>query len=295
METPAVTTSEVRYITTTTAQCGGVINSDGGAIITTSGVCWSTSPNPSISDNKTSDSTGIGSFISNLTDLTSNTVYYARAYATNSEGTGYGNVISFTTTGTITDIDGNTYNTIKLGDQLWMGENLRVIHYRNGDDIVKVTNDTVWQSLTTGAYCDYDNLEENSTSYGRLYNWYAVNDSRHIAPDGWHVPSENEWKTLIDYLGGDQVAGGKMKAIGTQYWTIPNTGATNESGFSALPGGYRYTQGEFTDLTTSVFFWSSSENNSLDAWTHSLRYDDVVIWRYFYKKYWGCYVRCIKD
>lgn len=138
---------------------------------------------------------------------------------------------------TVTDYDGNVYQTVLIGDQCWMMENLKVTHYRNGDPIPHVTDGVTWGNLTSGAYCNYNNDEGNVATYGRLYNWYAVDDSRNIAPAGWHVPSDAEWQTLVDYLGGDAVAGGKMKEAGTTHWASPNTGATNESGFTALPGG----------------------------------------------------------
>ena len=151
-------------------------------------------------------------------------------------------------TGTVTDIDGNTYQTVKIGDQWWMAENLKVTCYRNGDAIPNITDGTTWASLSTGAYCEYNNDINNVATYGRLYNWYAVTDSRNIAPAGWHVPSDAEWKQLEMYLGMSQSEadatgwrgtdeGGKLKEVGTMHWNSPNTGATNESGFTALPGG----------------------------------------------------------
>jgi len=238
---PTLTTASVSQITQTTIQCGGTITSDGGASIIARGVCWSTNPIPTVADNKTTDGAEIGSFTSSIIGLTASTTYYVRAYATNSAGTGYGNEVSFTTlssTGTMTDIDGNVYETVTIGTQVWMAENLKVTHYRNGNTILHIIDWFSWFTLT-GAYCEYDNDVNNVAVYGRLYNWYAVNDSRYIAPVGWHVPSDAEWLTLVDYLGGDTVADGKMKEIGTTHWVSPNTGATNESGFSALPGGYR--------------------------------------------------------
>jgi uncharacterized protein (TIGR02145 family) len=135
------------------------------------------------------------------------------------------------------DIDGNEYHTVIIGGQEWMVENLRVTPYRNGDPIPNVSDTTSWRALTTGAYCSYDNDPSCSAMYGNLYNWYAVNDFRQIAPEGWHVPTYEEWIVLETHLGGDTIAGGKLKESGTEHWRAPNVGGTNESGFSALPGG----------------------------------------------------------
>lgn len=207
---------------------------------------------------------------------------------------------------TLTDIDGNTYQTVKIGSQWWMAENLRVTRYRNGDPIPNVTDNTDWANLTTGAYCNYDNNESNVATYGRLYNWYAVDDSRSIAPAGWHVPTDEEWKELEMFLGmsrseaddwGDRGTdeGGRLKEIGTAHWNGPNTGATNESGFSALPGGYRSYDGSFNYLGKGAYFWSSTQDNSGNAWSRGLSYDYSVVYRLNYYKQDGFSVRLIRD
>jgi len=206
---------------------------------------------------------------------------------------------------TVTDYDGNTYFTVKIGEQCWMAQNLKVTHYRNGDPIPNVTDDTEWEDLTTGAYCDYNNDEGNVATYGRLYNWYAVVDSRNIAPAGWHVPSDDELKQLEMYLGMSQAEadsagwrgtdeGGKLKETGTTHWAPPNTGATNESGFSALPGGYRVSYGSFGDMGHYAYFWSSTEDSSDGAWYRPLSYSDSQVGRYLSKR-GGFSVRCVKD
>ena len=206
------------------------------------------------------------------------------------------------TIGTLTDIDHNEYKTVKIGNQWWMAENLKVTHYRNGEAIPEITKGSVWSNLTsawsnltTGAYCVYRNDESNSATYGRLYNWYTVNDSRNIAPDGWHVPTDAEWTTLTTYLGGESVAGGKLKESGTAHWISPNTGATNESGFAALPGGYRATYGNFDDMGYNATFWSSTEDDSLNAWTRTLPYDYSSVARYYTNKRSGFSVRLVRD
>jgi len=237
---PLLTTNEVGSITFSTAVCGGSITSDGGSSITARGVCWNTSQFPTTANNITTNGNGTGVFSSSITGLTGNSKYYVRAYATNSVGTKYGNEQTFTTekgVQTITDIDGNVYHSVTIGTQTWMVENLRTSKYRNGDSIINVTNNTSWSTLTSGAYCDYDNTPNNSIIYGKLYNWYAINDSRSIAPMGWHVPTDVEWTTLITYLGGESIAGGKLKETGIIHWETPNGDATNTSIFTGLPGG----------------------------------------------------------
>lgn len=196
---------------------------------------------------------------------------------------------------TIKDIDGNTYQIVKIGDQWWMAENLKVTHYRNGDAIPNVTIDSQWVNLTTGAYCDIWNNSDNAALYGRLYNWHAVNDSRNIAPAGWHVPSDEEGQTLIDYLGGNNIAGGKLKESGTEHWNNPNLGATNESGFTALPVGYRSNSGVFIHIGINAYFWYSTENNIYCAFALNLNYSHSGVLSGARDKQLGYSVRCVKD
>ncbi len=196
---------------------------------------------------------------------------------------------------TVTDIDGNVYKTVTIGVQVWMAENLKTIHYRNGDAIPCVTNITECENLTTGAYCYYGNDPNNAITYGHLYNWYAVNDCRTIAPAGWHIPSDYEWQTLVDLIGGDEVAGGKMKETGTSHWNSPNTGATNKSGFSALPGGVRINSGYYGSMGEYAGFWSSRECGSYYAWNRSLYYDRSEVGRERRNKNFFCSVRCVRN
>jgi uncharacterized protein (TIGR02145 family) len=195
---------------------------------------------------------------------------------------------------TVTDIDGNIYATTRIGDQCWMARNLEVTHYRNGDTIPNVTDGSAWPYLTTGAQCGYNNNEGNIAVYGRLYNWYAVDDSRNIAPEGWHVPSDAEWQILIDYLGGSEIAGGMMKETGTAHWTSPNGGATNCSGFTALPGGHR--GHDFVHMGNSAYFWSSTLSSMGGrACYRMIMYNDAGIDPGNGLYYGGFSVRCIKD
>lgn len=198
------------------------------------------------------------------------------------------------TYGTMTDQDGNVYKTVTIGTQTWMAENLKVTKYNDGIAIPNVTDNTAWKELTTGALCDYANTPSNSETYGKLYNWYAVKTGK-LAPKGWHVPSDAEWTELTNYLGGTSVAGGKLKETGTTHWASPNTGATNETGFTALPGGTRYSSGAFDDIGTSGVWWSATENNATSAWDRIvyLNYSDVV--RGYFNKEVGFSVRCVRD
>jgi uncharacterized protein (TIGR02145 family) len=196
---------------------------------------------------------------------------------------------------TVTDVDGNVYQTVTIGTQVWMQENLRVTHYRNGDAIEQVTDSTAWYQLGTGAYCNYKNASSFSGTYGRLYNWFAVNDSRNICPVGWHIPTVAEWEVLIAYLGDSNSAGGKMKEAGTVRWYSPNTGADNSSGFTALPAGFRSANSLFGQMYMSTLWWSSTETNAILAECRMVLYNSSGINRPKIYKQVGCSVRCIKD
>ncbi len=194
---------------------------------------------------------------------------------------------------TVIDIDGNVYNTVTIGTQVWMKENLKVTHYRNGDIIPIVTDNIQWQNLTTGAFCDYDNTPINSTTYGKLYNFYTVSDSRNICPNDWHVPVDSEWTTLTTYLGGDSVAGGKLKETGTTHWDSPNTGADNSSGFTALPGGSHSNDGPFLDLGGYGNWWGSESGTG--AWYRVMSFNYKYVYRGSDDKKNGFSVRCVSD
>jgi uncharacterized protein (TIGR02145 family) len=187
-----------------------------------------------------------------------------------------------------------SYPTVTIGGQVWMQKNLNVCKYRNGDDIPQVQDPTVWADLTTGAWCYYENNTANGTVYGKLYNWYAVNDSRGLAPAGYHVPSNAEWTTLTTFLGGESVAGNKMKA--TTGWT-PFSGIinTNSSGFTGLPGGARNYNGPFTSIGQIGYWWSSSENGTTEAWSRYLSYINGLVDSYLSGKTVGFSVRCLRD
>lgn len=193
----------------------------------------------------------------------------------------------------VADVDGNTYLPITICNQTWTKSNLNVSHYRNGDVIPQVTDPTTWANLTTGAWCYYNNNPANGAIYGKIYNWYAVNDPRGLAPQGWHVPTDAEWTTLTTCLGGVSIAGGKMKDVGTTYWSAPNLGATNSSRFTGLPGGQRNYFGNFETIQIGSW-WSSSEVGNF-ALQRSVYFDTTTVVRSGLGKATGIYVRCIKD
>jgi len=196
--------------------------------------------------------------------------------------------------GAVTDIDGNIYNAVILGTQTWMMENLKTTRYRNGDPIPTGLSDTVWSNTSSGAYAIYNNDNGNNTPYGKLYNWYAVSDGRQLAPAGWHVSTDDEWTTLVTYLGGLGVAGGKLKEAGTTHWNSPNL-ATNESSFTALPAGQRSWYGPFNDLGHYGYWWSASEGFASGSWGWSMVNSENFVVRYNYTQKCGFSVRCVKD
>ncbi|HTX88243.1 MAG TPA: fibrobacter succinogenes major paralogous domain-containing protein [Bacteroidales bacterium] len=210
------------------------------------------------------------------------------------------------TGGTVTDIDGNVYHTVVIGSQTWMKENLATVHYRNGDPVPRITVDSLWINADSGAYCNYNNDTSLVKTYGRLYNWYAVTDLRQLAPAGWHIPSDSEWMQLERFLGMTQeqadsegfrgtTEGGRLKEAGTQYWWTPNQGASNSTGFSARPGGYR--DYACHDLQALGNFWTSSETQYQEGIYRGLENNESRICRnaYFFDQTDGFSVRCIKD
>jgi uncharacterized protein (TIGR02145 family) len=325
-----ISTTAVSAILSNSALSGGNIGNDGGNAITQRGLCWSTTPNPTTANSISNNGSGLGSYSSNLTGLSPNTLYYVRAYAINSVGTFYGNEVSFTTStgtsgsathscgatnvhnpnltyGSMTDQDGNTYKTIVIGTQEWMAENLKVSHYRNGDLIPVVTNNNTWAGLSTGATCWYNNDSATyNCPYGKLYNWYAAVDARNLCPVGWHVPTDAEWNILVKQIDPvadttcfsctqSSTAGGKMKSTGIQYWLSLNTAADNSSGFSGLPGGARYYNGPYINIGGNGYWWSSSQLTTADAWFRTLYYVGGLLGRDRSYLHYGLSVRCLRD
>jgi len=297
---PVITTAQVSSITATTAVSGGVISYNGGAPITESGICWSKTPQPELDDSFVLNSTGATSFSSTLTNLSPGTKYYVRAYVKNSEWTVYGTQMTFNTK--LTDIEGNLYSTVTIGTQVWMAENLKTTKLNDNSPIPEVTGDAEWITLTTPAYCWLRNEIQYKDIYGALYNWFTANTGK-LCPTGWHVPTDNEFKVLEQFLGmaaneldntewrgTDQ--GSKMKS--TTGWADGENG-TNASGFSALPGGYRFAKtGAFNGIGMLTYFWSS-ELSVEYAWYRLLDGPNSDVFRSGTSKTGGKYIRCLKD
>jgi uncharacterized protein (TIGR02145 family) len=196
---------------------------------------------------------------------------------------------------TVTDIDGNVYKTVQIGNQVWMAENLKVTHYRNGDAIPEVTKNDQWDKLKTGAFCVFNNDAANGRKYGKLYNWYAVSDYRDISPIGWHIPTYQEWEILVNYLSGEESAGGKLKEAGTSHWQNPNKGANNSSGFKFLPAGFRHSYGKFSNIGCNGYLWNATKNDADTAWGYCLNYNNSKVSNYISFMSSGYSVRCIMD
>jgi uncharacterized protein (TIGR02145 family) len=304
---PVLSTASVNYILQTTVVSGGNITSDGGATVTVRGVCWSTGLTPTVSNKKTTNGTGAGAFESNVRGLTPGTVYYLRAYATNSNGTGYGSAISFTTVGTtFTDSrDGNVYKIVQIANKIWMAENLRYLPSVAGRGTQSETIPYYYVYGYDGTDVNVAKGQSNYIIYGALYNWPAAingeagstsNPSgvQGVSPAGWHLPSNAEWTELTDSLGGATIAGSKLKETGSTHWTSPNAGATNETGFTALPGG-GLGFGEFVDMSNRGYWWSTTEYSSALASSIIMSYDNSTLSEVNTDKGLGISVRCVKD
>jgi uncharacterized protein (TIGR02145 family) len=194
----------------------------------------------------------------------------------------------------ITDVDNNIYNTVEIGTQCWMKENLKTTTFNSYDAIDYIDDNTDWANLTTGAYCLYNNDWDNFETYGVLYNWYAVNDSLGLCPTGWHVPSYNDWTTLESYLGGSSVAGGKLKEAGAAHWASPNI-SDNSSGWTGLPGGFRYIYGLFSSINTIGEWWSSTEMSTTNSFFLQLGNGNATSTLSNFDQRYGMSVRCVKD
>ena len=298
---PIVKTINISTIASIFAYSGGTIISEGLDTVIKRGACWSTDRLPTLLNYKSADGTRAGSFTSSLTGLTANTTYYVRAYATNRIGTGYGNQLSFKTGITIIDNDGNEYNTVIIGTQVWMLENLKTTRYNNGDLIGTTGSPTlnISSEINPKYQWAYNGDDNNVAVYGRLYSWYAFIDSRGIFPIGWHAPTYNEFVKLFMLIGsGDDhqfTAGGAMKEVGTNHWLSPNYGANNNSGFTALPGGRRNEDGKYGYLGKAAYFWMSDIPENNYGFGYSIWYDRGMVDNGGENKIRGLSVRCLKD
>ena len=310
-EIPKVKTEEVTTPSDNSAKITGTITDDGNATITKEGFYYGTSPKPETSGVEAQNVTeGTTSFSSTILSLDPNTKYYVKAYAINSQGTGYGNEVSFSTT-SVTDIDGNVYNTVKIGTQTWMKENLKTTKYKDDASIPLVTNGALWAALSTPGYCWYNNdAATYKTTYGALYNWYAVSTGK-LCPTGWHVPTDTEWNSLSDYLTNNGFGfGGSGSDIGKSMasssgWTLYGTAGSvgndqvsnNSSGFAGQPGGARDFYGSFLDLKNFAYWWSSTEFGIDKAYDRYLYFQLSDLYKndVNFTKQDGFSVRCIKD
>jgi uncharacterized protein (TIGR02145 family) len=309
---PVVTTSTVTDISTTGAKGGGIITSEGGSPINACGVCWGLTENPSVTGSLTNDTKDAGHFSSIINGLIPSTVYHVRAYATNSVGTGYGADSTFATAATIiTDIEGNPYNTVLIGKQVWMTENLRTTKYNNGDVIATTIPSTkdIRSDDEPQFQWAYEGDESKVPVYGRIYTWYAANDSRKICPDGWHIPTYTEWTNLIEYLtdhgygfqgSGSDIA--KSMAASTDWapFEVEGTigydlGSNNSSGLSFLPSGSRDYLGSFSSIGTGGGWWSSTQYNAVRAWYPFMYNNSTDLYLDYYLKITGFSVRCLRD
>lgn len=324
---PIVTTGTVSDIAAFSASCGGTVVDDGGATVTARGVCWSTSQNPTVSNSHTTDGTGVGAFTSSISGLAASTTYYVRAYATNSAGTAYGSQVTFTTLSsvpdgqscpgmpTVSDYDGNVYNTVKIGTQCWMKENLKTTHYANGASIElgnSLSNATPYRYYPSGN-------SMNVANYGYLYNWAAVMNGsasstvnpsgvQGICPAGWHVPSDAEWTQLTDYVSSqseylcsnDSAFIAKALAATTLWNTYNadcvvgnNLSSNNATGFSAVPAGSFL--GTYSGFGTSTYFWSATESNNSSVMGRHISHQNVNVGVSAINKTLGQSVRCIHN
>jgi uncharacterized protein (TIGR02145 family) len=297
-----LTTTEASNVTSTTATAGGNVTDAGGGIITARGTCWGTAPNPTVAGNKTVNGTGVGTFTSNLTGLVDGTVYYYRAYATNSSGTTYGQEYNFITP--VTDIEGNMYKTVIVGTKVWMAENLKVTKLNDNTDITYASEALDWIVLSGPGYCWYNNDPEfNKPLYGALYNWYAANNAN-ICPTGWHSATDAEYNELevalglpladVDIWGWRGTDHGtKMKS--TTGWNAGENG-TNASGFTALPAGYRYySDGLFNGQNSLGYWWTATEHDTDRGWYRRIDGNNAAVYKASTDKRAGKSIRCVKN
>ena len=324
---PSVSTYEATVIRNDEASLNGEVTHDGGATVTERGFYYGIYPDPQNRGLKAEAGSGSGSYKKIQDELSGSRTYYFVAYATNSAGTGFGEVQSFTSayydhsgrTGTLTDIEGNSYGWTGIGQQVWMAGNLKTTRMADGTAILHVPDSADWSHLgeSVKAYSWYDNDDRNRNTYGLMYTWDAamnggtstdINPSQvqGVCPDGWHLPSDAEWKQLEMFLGMSQAEadgrdsrgtdqGGKLKEAGLEHWKSPNAGATNSTGFNGLPGGYRDDDGEFELLGEFTYFWTTTNHEPHNAFIHRLDYWNSKVYRNPFHRSCGMSVRCVRD
>jgi uncharacterized protein (TIGR02145 family) len=294
---PSVKTYSPLYISSTAATIGCIVESDGGSNQINCGIYISNLQNPETTGSKFQIGNDTGTFLGQITGFLPGSEYFVKAYADNEKGESLGDQVTFTTPATITDIDNNIYETVKIGNQQWMTENLKTTKYSNGDLIGTTTPATLDISNESSPKYQwvYDSFESNADIYGRLYTGYVVTDSRGLCPTGWHVPSDAELTALITGLGGESIAGSKLKEAGTTHWSSMDYEATNESLFSFLPAGNRENAGIFRDIGVGGFLWSSTVFDITNGWYFHVAGGTSQVGRIGAEKGAGFSVRCIKD
>jgi uncharacterized protein (TIGR02145 family) len=281
----------------TSVNAGLRIESRDPSLVRSTGICWNIEPNPTVDDFRLFIETDTAGKTTIISDLVPKSVYFIRAFAVTEDDTIYSDQNVFYThrNDAVRDYDGNYYNHVEIGSQTWLAEDLKVTHLTDGTPISRITDNSEWVHSATPAWCWYAN---DSVMYsfprGKLYNWFAVGTGK-LCPEGWHVPSDNEWLTLQNYLGGDTIAGGKLKTTGTLFWRSPNIGATNETGFSAIPGGYRDGSGMFSYVTMFDRWWSNDEYSSGAGNSYYVYHFQKKLYYAPLLKQFGNSVRCIKD
>ncbi len=304
---PTVSITSTTGVTYEATTIHAEVSDDGGANVTDRGIVWGTSENPGFDDSQVQEGSGTGEFSVSLDNLDEETTYYIRAYAVNGVGTSFSTQVSVTTlgesdtTGVVTDVEGNIYNTVLINGKWWMTENLRVRQYNDGTNIPTGHNDNDWIELTEGAWTYFNEDHQWDETYGKLYNWYATADTRGLCPEGWRLPTDDDVKELRDMYGGYLEAGGYFKETGTAedgdgLWREPNEGANNLTGFSARPGGARI-HGVFFNRETTAYFWTGDDDLEDDDFARNfiMVYDTSSLLRQIVRKHYGLSVRCMMD
>lgn len=292
---PELRTDSITKLGFTGATSGGALIFDKGFPVTELGLVWATHKNPTVTDLKYKSSKTTGSFTYQIKNLIKNTTYYIRAYAINSEGTGYGNEISFKP-GTVSDIDGNEYPIIIIDGTTWLAGDLKVTHYNNGDPIPLVTDDKAWAALTTGGSAYVNGDKNNTKTYGLLYNWFAATDKRKICPKGYHVPTSGGFMALHNYVSPAGIDGGGLKTKGFSNWKSPNTDATNILDWNGVGSGHRKEDGTYEKFQEEVIYWSTSNYlGGPESYGYWLRYNDNGFYYLTYDNKSGNCIRCQQD
>lgn len=291
---PTVSMTGLSEIFPNSVRFNAQVLSDGGGHIISKGIVYGTQMLPTLLNQSIINGTATGAFEGTITELLPNTTYYFRAFATNEQGTRYSNQLLENTTSLVTDVDGNIYQGVKIGTQIWLNKNLMVTKYQNRDTIYEVVPDGLWQNLLSGGWSNIDNVADNNETYGKLYNWFAVSDERKLCPQGWKIPSDDDWTVLTSYLGGLDVAGGKLKSTGITFWGIPNAWANNLSFFTGLPGGFRDQLGLFFGVGYYAVWWTSTSNGA-EAWSRYVYNEFNYASKETLSKNQGLSIRCLSE